>query len=142
MILILKFLHLFSLLLGGAATGGNTVLGALVTRSGAPPPPMVEQAMGILTKAGFLAIVVLWLTGLPLAYMVYGSMDLGGVFSAKLLFATVVLAASLAMNVHALNARRNGRPPTARVMRGLGTIASLSVVIVIALTANIFAAAG
>lgn len=139
MIAILKFLHLFSLMLGGTAAGGSTILGALTQRSGAPPPPTVAKAMGIFLKVGLAALVLLWLTGLPLAFQIYGGLALGGLFTAKLLLATLALLLSLAMNAHALKSLKKGTPPDAVLMRRLGQSTGLTVVAVIALTAYIFA---
>ncbi len=139
MIATLKFLHLFSLLLGGAASGGSLVLGELTLRSGAPPPPIVAKAMNILLKTGLAGLLLLWLTGLPLAYLIYGGMDISGMFSIKLIFATLALGLSLAMNAHALRSRKQGKPPNAGLMRMLGRGTGLSVIVVIALTAIVFA---
>ena len=139
MIATLKFLHLFALMLGGAAAGGSTVLGELTLRSGAPPPPTVARAMGIFMKTGLAGLLLLWLTGLPLAYQIYGGMGLGGMFAVKLALATLALALSLTMNWHAMQSGKLGRSPNAKLMRALGRSTGLTVVIIVALAAVVFA---
>jgi len=139
MIAILKFLHLFSLMLGGTAAGGSTILGELTQRSGAPPPPTVATAMGMFVKIGLVGLALLWLTGLPLAHQIYGGLTLGSMFTVKLVLATLALALSIAMNVHALQSKKKGTPPDAKLMRTLGRLTGLTVVIIIALTAYVFA---
>jgi hypothetical protein len=60
-------------------------------------------------------------------------------FAIKLALATLALALSLAMNAHVQRSRKQGKPPNARLMRSMGRGAGLSVVIIVALTAIIFA---
>jgi hypothetical protein len=90
MFIALKSLHLLCLLVGGAASLGGAVLMRRVMASGAAPPAIVASAMEALGKMGLAAIVVLWLTGVPLAIMT-GAFAGGWAFWAKLAAATVVL---------------------------------------------------
>ena len=97
MIEVLKSVHLLCLLLAGAASIGNGVLLRRVMASGAPADPLVAGAMGGLSKMGLGAILILWLTGVPLAIMT-GAFAIGGwAFSAKLGAATILLGLVPAM---------------------------------------------
>lgn len=88
---LLKIIHMFCLLAGGAAMLGNAVLMRRVMASGQPPAPLVAKSMETIGKMGLGAIIVFWLTGVPMALML-GSFTTGGwEFWAKLAAAAAVL---------------------------------------------------
>lgn len=128
MIATLKIIHLLCLLVGGAASFGGAALSRRVQASGAPPAPLVADTMGALWRMGLAAILVLWLTGIPLAYLEYGSLALGWAFYAKLLGATLVLAAVPTMGVLRRRAVAAGRTPDAERLKALGLAAQLGTV--------------
>lgn len=127
MLVVLKSIHLLCLLVAGAASIGNAVLMKRVSASGAPPPPMVADAMGVLARMGLGGIVVLWLTGLPLAWMT-NAFAAGWAFWAKLVAATIVLALVPAMMALRRQAAKARRPPDAVLLGRLALVARLSAV--------------
>lgn len=119
---VLKAVHLLCLLAGGAASLGNAVLLKRVIAAGAPPPPMVAEAMQVLARMGLGAIVVLWLTGIPLAVMT-GAFATGGLlFSLKLLAATFVLGLVSLMAWLRGQIAAGKRPPNPRLIGRLALI--------------------
>ena len=99
-IILLKVLHYLSLFLAGGLGVANVMLFKNHQKAGMPPAPPVQKTMMTLARLGLIAIVILWLTGLPLTYKVYGSFDLGWPFHLKLLGATSLLGAVAFLNLH------------------------------------------
>ena len=90
-VVLLKVLHYVSLFLAGGLGVANVMLFKNHQKAGMPPAPPVQKTMMTLARLGLIAIVTLWLTGIPLTYKVYGSFDLGWVFHLKLLGATSLI---------------------------------------------------
>jgi hypothetical protein len=76
---------------------------------------------------GFAAILLLWLTGLPMAWLAAGTLALGWVFYAKLLGATLALGAALYGRHLRQAASAAGRPPAIARMQMISRLSSLGV---------------
>ena len=82
-------------------------------------------------SAGFIFLVILWATGIPLTLRVYGSFDLGWPFHLKMFGATILLAAVAFLNFHLTTRARAGSPPSPRVMKMTPPVARTSLVLVL-----------
>lgn len=138
MLEILKSIHLICLLLGGAASLGNAVLMKRVIAAGAPPPPLVADAMGALGRMGLGAVVVLWLTGVPMAVMTDAFANGGPLFSAKLLIATALLGIVPWMVLMRSQAAAGTRPLNVALMVRLSLIVRWLVVAAVILAVFVF----
>jgi len=135
---ILKSLHLLALLLGGGASIGGAILMSQVAASGQPPTPVVQKTVAGFGQAGLLAILLLWLTGIPLGLMT-GAFATGGMlFSVKLVFATLVLILVLVMTRLRLRAASNGTPPPGPLMTTLASATRYSTILAIILAVIVF----
>ena len=130
-IILLKVLHYLSLFLAGGLGVANVMLFKNHQKAGMPPAPPVRKTMMTLARLGLIAIVILWLTGLPLTYKVYGSFDLGWPFHLKLLGATSLLGAVAFLNLHLTKQSRDGNPPNPKIMKIVPSIARASLVVVL-----------
>ena len=130
-IILLKVLHYLSLFLAGGLGVANVMLFKNHQKAGIPPAPPVQKTMMTLARLGLIAIVILWLTGLPLTYKVYGSFDLGWPFHLKLLGATSLIGAVAFLNLHLTKQAKDGNPPNPKVMKIVPPIARASLVIVL-----------
>ena len=130
-VVLLKVLHYVSLFLAGGLGVANVMLLKNHQRAGMPPAPPVQQTMMTLARLGLIAIVILWLTGIPLTYKVYGSFDLGWPFHLKLLGATSLFFAVAFLNIHLTKQSRYGNPPNPKVMKIIPPIARTSLIIVL-----------
>ena len=130
-IILLKVLHYLSLFLAGGLGVANVMLFKNHQKAGMPPAPPVQKTMMTLARLGLIAIVILWLTGLPLTYKVYGSFDLGWPFHLKLLGATSLLGAVAFLNLHLTKQAKDGNPPNPKVMKIVPPIARASLVVVL-----------
>ena len=130
-IILLKVLHYLSLFLAGGLGVANVMLFKNHQKAGMPPAPPVQKTMMTLARLGLIAIVILWLTGLPLTYKVYGSFDLGWPFHLKLLGATSLLSAVAFLNLHLTKQSRDGNPPNPKVIKMIPPMARVSLVVVL-----------
>ena len=130
-VVLLKVLHYVSLFLAGGLGVANVMLFKSHQKAGMPPAPPVQKTMMTLARLGLIAIVILWLTGIPLTYKVYGSFDLGWPFHLKLLGATSLIGAVAFLNLHLTKQARDGNPPNPKVMKIIPPIARASLVIVL-----------
>ena len=131
-VVLLKVLHYVSLFLAGGLGVANVMLFKNHQKAGMPPAPPVQKTMMTLARLGLIAIVILWLTGIPLTYKVYGNFDLGWAFHLKLLGATSLIGAVAFLNLHLTKQARDGNPPNPKVMKIVPPIARASLVIVLA----------
>ena len=76
-VIFLKFLHYVSLFLAGGLGVANAMLFKNHKKAEMPPAPPVQKTMLTLARLGLVSIVLLWATGVPLTFKVYGTFDLG-----------------------------------------------------------------
>lgn len=122
MMIFLKLVHMVALFMGGGAVIGNGLLLRQLMANPGPPPAMVRTVMKALGMVGLAAIVLLWLSGLGIAYYKYGGLALGGWFYAKLVGATIVLVAVVMVTRIGMAAEKTGTPPDLQVMKRLAMI--------------------
>jgi uncharacterized membrane protein len=130
-IIVLKVLHYVSLFLAGGLGVANVMLFKSHQKARLLPALPVQKTMMTLARLGLIAIAVLWITGIPLTYKVYGSFDLGWPFHLKLLGATSLLGSVAFLNLHLTKQSRNGNPPNPKIMRIVTPIARASLVLVL-----------
>ena len=130
-VILLKVLHYVSLFLAGGLGVANVMLFKNHQNAGMPPAPPVQKTMMTLARLGLIAIVILWLTGIPLTYKVYGSFDLGWPLHLKLLGATSLIGAVGFLNLHLTKQAKDGSPPNPKVMKIVPPIARASLVVVL-----------
>ena len=124
-IFISKFLHLFSLLLAGGGVIGTAVIQSIYKKEGKIPEPHLAKGFRILAFLSLLAIVIMWVTGIILTLVIYGSFNLGWAFHVKLLGATIILIVSLTVNIHLKKSAQNQTPPDPNAMRYLASTGRL-----------------
>ena len=130
-ITILKFFHYISLFLAGGLGVGNVLLFKNHQKAAVTPAAPVQKTMMTMARLGLFSLVVLWLTGIPLTYQVYGTFDLGWAFHLKILGATALLAAIMFLNYHLYVCTKTGDPVSPKVMRTIPIIARSSLVVVL-----------
>ena len=133
LVVLLKFFHYLALFLAGGLGIGAAVIQTAHRKAGTPPAPAVQTAMHILARLGLIAIIILWGTGIWLAYSLYGGMGIGWAFHVKLLGATGLLLAIAGLNFHlARIAKSGGGIPNPRLVRVIQMTSRGSLVLVLA----------
>jgi uncharacterized membrane protein len=130
-LIFLKFLHYVSLFLAGGLGVANAMLFKNHKKAEMPPAPPVQKTMMTLARLGLAAIVLLWVTGIPLTYKVYGSFELGWPFHLKMFGATTLLATITFLNIHLTQKAKAGSLPNLSVMRVVPPIARASLALVL-----------
>jgi hypothetical protein len=130
-IIFLKFLHYASLFLAGGLGVANAMLFKNHKKAEMPPAPPVQKTMLTLAKLGLVSIVLLWTTGIPLTFKVYGTFDLGWPFHLKMFGATTLLAAVAFLNMHLTQQSKAGSSPNPSVMKFIPPIARTSLALVL-----------
>ena len=130
-IVFLKFFHYVSIFLAGGLGVANALLFKNHQKATMAPAPPVQKTMNTLARLGLVSIVILWLTGLPMTILLYGSFDLGWPFHLKMFGATILLAAVAFLNFHLTTQARAGCPPSPRVMKMIPPVARTSLVLVL-----------
>jgi len=116
---ILKIIHYFSILFAGGVTVGSVIIQAAYIRAGEVPPPHIGKAFARLGYIGLVSISLLWVSGIWLAYLIYGGLAINGAFHVKLLGAALVLGISAFANLHVHRAMKAKRPPNPVLMKRL-----------------------
>jgi len=115
-IIVLKFVHYLALFLAGGLGVAGGFIQSAHRREGVPPAPPVQKAMRAMAWLSLGAIILLWVTGIGLGHMIYGTLALGWAFSMKLAGASILLVAIAMVNMTLSAASRTGQPPSALVM--------------------------
>ena len=116
---ILKTLHYFSILFAGGVTVGGAVIQVAYLKAGETPPPYIGKAFAVLGYIGLGSVVTLWVTGIGLSHLIYGSLAINGAFHVKLLGAAIVLFISAYANLHLYQALKAKRPQNGVLMKRL-----------------------
>ena len=130
-VVVLKFLHYLSLFLAGGLGVANAMLFKNHQKAEIPPSPPVQKTMINLARLGLVAIIILWVTGVPLTYQIYGSFNLGWAFHLKLLGATILLGTITFLNFHLTSQARSGNPPNPKVMKLVPPVSRTSLILVL-----------
>lgn len=130
MLYVLKFIHIFALVFGAGSGITNGILASRIIRNPnpGPPPEMVVGLMKTMGKIGPIAMILLWLSGLGLVFVEYGTLDIGLLFYLKLAGATLALVTVLYIARTAMQAEVTGVPPDLRKIKKLSHVVWLGVI--------------
>ena len=131
-IFVCKFLHLISLFVAGGGGIGNAVIQSIYKKEGKIPEPHLAKSFRILAFISLIAVITMWVTGIILVILIYGSFNLGWSFHVKLLGATLILLTGLFMNLHLKKCSQKQIPPNQQVMKYSASLARLGLVLAIA----------
>ena len=131
-VFICKFLHLISLFIAGGGGIGNAVIQSIYKKEGKIPEPHLAKSFRVLAFISLIAVIVMWITGIILAILIYGNFNLGWSFHVKLLGATLILLTSLLINVHLKKSSQNQTPPNQTLMKYSASLARLGLILAIA----------
>jgi hypothetical protein len=107
---VLKFFHIFGLMLGAASGFGSMVVARQMRRA---PSPDIAKLRPFFIRLALFGIVLLWITGLGLWMMRYDMAQLGRLYDIKMLVAAILLVIVIFMNMTLRRAQKAGTPPPA-----------------------------
>ncbi|MEO3998406.1 hypothetical protein [Mesorhizobium sp. CAU 1732] len=117
---VLKFIHIFGLMLGAASGFGAMVVTRQIRR-GAVPSPQLTALRPHFGRLGLAGIVLIWLSGLGLWLFRYDMMDLGEAYTAKLVISFLLLLVILVLSVAMSRMQGTVTPPSWMRMLGMTT---------------------
>ena len=140
MLYVLKFIHIFALVFGAGSGITNGILASRIIRNpdAGPPPGMVVALMQTMGKIGPIAMILLWLSGLGLVYVEYGSLWVGPLFYLKLTGATLALVCVMLMAKIAMQAQAAGTPPPLKKIKKISHLVWLGVITAVACAVVLF----
>ena len=90
----------------------------------------------ILGYIGLSSLIILWITGLLLSNLLYGSLAINTAFTVKFIAAGFLLILSFAMNIHVYTASKNNLPPNKFIVK-MVTLSSRGLIIIVLIGAAI-----
>jgi len=137
MIVTLKIIHFLALAIGIGGGVANAVIGARMASVDASMRPVLGGISATIGKLGLAAIVLLWLTGVPLTYVLYdGWAGLPASFWLKIIFVVILTGLVVRLNMQTAAAKgSSGKvPDKSRALLGqMTSVASVLIVVFAAL---------
>jgi hypothetical protein len=138
MLYLLKIIHILALMAGASSGITNGILASRIMRNPGPPPEMVVGLMKTMGKIGPIAMILLWLSGLGMVFVEFGTLEVSPLFYLKLAGATLALATVLVMARTAMQAEAAGTPPPLPKMKKLSHLVWAGVLTAIVCAVIIF----
>lgn len=139
MIVTLKVLHFLALAIGIGGGVANALIGANMAGADPAARPVLAKIQGAIGKFSAGSLVVLWITGVALVYLIYnGWGGLPASFWLKITFVVILTGLSVRLNMLAAKARRGDGPPPAKTMALLGQMATVCSVLIVIFAALAF----
>ena len=130
-IVLLKFVHYFSIFLaGGLGVGGAIIQTTHIKAKESPSKPTLT-AIKVLALISLVAIVLLWLSGLSLAYLKYGTLNLGVFFYIKLLGAGLILIGATLSNIFIIRSSKLNKRPNPAIMKRMVSLSRVGLILAI-----------
>ena len=130
-IVLLKFIHYFSIFLAGGLGVGGAIVQASHLKAKEPPSKPTLAAIKILALIALIAIVLLWLSGLSLAYLKYGTLHLGIFFYIKLLGAGLILIGATLSNIFIIRSSKLNTKPNPVIMKRMVSLSRIGLILAI-----------
>ena len=131
-IYICKFLHLISLFIAGGGGIGSAVIQSIYIKEGKVPEPHLAKGFKVLAFLSLLAIITMWVTGIILLLVIYGSFNLGWAFHMKLFGASLILITAIFINMHLYVSARKSLSPNQKYIKNSGSLSRLGLILAIA----------
>lgn len=131
-IISLKFIHFLSIFLAGGIGIGGAIIQSTYAKAAKIPSPETISAIKKLAFIGLISMTLLWITGIGLAYSIYGTMWIGFSFYVKLIGAAIALGASIFSNLLLAKSGITKTPPNAAIMKKLVMLGRSGLVLVFA----------
>lgn len=121
-IIVLKFLHFLALFSAGGIGVGGAIVQSVYIKEGKVPEPHLGKAFRILGFIGLISIIILWISGMVLVKLLYGSFSINIAFTIKIIGAATILIVSCISNFHVFAAFKNQSPPNTKFMKKMMVI--------------------
>jgi len=131
LIIALKILHYVALFLAGGAGVANPLLIKAHKSSGIPPSDEVQETMLKLVKLSLISMILIWISGVWLAFEIYGTLNMGWAFTVKIIGASILLISTITVNLYRLNKAKMNAPPKEKFLKNLTVLNRLALLAVL-----------
>tara|TARA_B100000029_G_C17043700_1_gene766928 strand:+ start:36 stop:458 length:423 start_codon:yes stop_codon:yes gene_type:complete len=135
-LILLKTFHYLAILFAGGVLVGGGLIQAVFTRANQVPDINVSKVLKILGYLGLISLIILWITGILLSNLIYGTFAINTAFTIKIIAAAFLLIISFVVNIHVYNSSKNNQPPNSSIMK-IATMMGRGLIIVVLIGAAI-----
>ena len=135
-LIIIKFLHYLAIVFSGGALVGGGLINSVFTKANQVPDMNVGKVLKLLGYIGLISLIILWLTGMLLANIIYGGFDINSAFNVKILAAALLLIISFGVNIHIYNSSKKKLPPNKKIIK-IATMFGRGLIVIVLLGAAI-----
>ena len=115
---------------------GGGIINKVFTKSNQIPDLNVSKVLKILGYVGLLSLLILWITGMLLANIIYGGFSINYAFTLKIIAAALLLIISFTVNIHVYNASKKQKPPNKNIIK-ISTMSGRALIIIVLIGAAI-----
>ncbi len=135
-LILIKFLHYLAIVFAGGVLVGGGVIQSVYTKANEVPNFHVSKILKLLGYIGLFSLLILWITGILLSNLIYGSFSINSAFTIKIIAAGLLLGISIFINLHVYNSSKKQIPPNKSVMK-FATMSGRGLLIIILIGAAI-----
>jgi len=135
-LILLKFFHFLAIIFSGGVLVGGGLIQAVYTKANQVPDSKVAIVLKILGYIGLGSLIILWITGILLANLIYGGFSINSAFTIKIIAAAILLVLSFIVNIHIYNSSKNNTPPNKSILK-IATMSGRGLIIVVLFAAVI-----
>ena len=115
---------------------GGGLIHAVFTRANQVPDINVSKVLKMLGYLGLGALIILWITGILLSYVIYGGFAINTAFTIKIIAAAFLLIISFIVNIHVYKSSKNQQPPNKSIMK-MATMTGRGLILIVLVSAAI-----
>ena len=129
-LIFIKFLHYLAIVFSGGALVGGGLINLIFTKTKDVPDLNIGKILKILSYIGLLSLIVLWLTGMLLANIIYDGFRINNAFNVKIFAAAILLILSFIVNIHVYNSSKKKKPPNKSIIK-FATMSARALLVVV-----------
>ena len=135
-LIILKFLHYIAIVFSGGALVGGGLINAIFIKAKQVPDINVSKVLKLLVYICLVSLIILWLTGMLLAHIIYGGFLINNAFNVKIFAAALLLILSFIVNIHIYNSSKKKIAPNTNILK-FASMSGRGLIIIVLLCAAI-----
>ena len=135
-LVLLKFLHYLSIVFSGGVLVGGGLINSIFTKANQIPDKNLAKVLKLLGYIGLFSLILLWITGILLANIIYGGYSINSAFTVKIIGAAFLLILSFIVNIHVYNSSKNKQTPNKVIMK-ISTMSGRMLILIVLLSAAI-----
>ena len=135
-LIILKFLHYLAIIFSGGTLVGGGLINAIYTKTKQVPDINISKVLKFLGYIGLFSLIVLWLTGILLANIIYDGFSINNAFNIKIFAAALLLILSFIVNIHIYASSKKKIAPNKNIIK-ISIISGRALIIIVLFAAAI-----